>query len=103
MRTMQEFLESMANFAIAKFVWGCIMPESKAQREWRKKNNFSMMVNIPNSTGIPAALADYMEDTGKTKNAIGIEAIREKLIREGYNPEDYKSSGNYPVSGKIIK
>ena len=67
------------------------MPRTKAQTDWDKENTLMIGIHIPNSSGIPQALLDYIEDKQMTKNAFVIQAIKEKLIREEYNPEDYKT------------
>lgn len=54
------------------------------QDEWKSKNTIMIGIRIQNSSGIPDALMNALTDTGKTKNAYIIEAIREKLIRDGY-------------------
>lgn len=51
---------------------------------WKKQNTVQYGVRILNSTGIPVALEAAMAESRKTKNAYIIEAIREKLIRDGY-------------------
>lgn len=57
--------------------------------KWKKENTVQYGVRILNTTGIPSAMDRMMVDIGKTKNAYIIEAIREKLIRDGYlKPEN---------------
>lgn len=60
------------------------MPVTKQQSEWQKKNTIMVGIRIQNSSGIPDALEYALIDSGKTKNAYIIDAIREKLIRDGY-------------------
>lgn len=52
--------------------------------KWKKENTLQCGVRIQNSTGIPNALERALTDTGVTKNAYIIAAIREKLTRDGY-------------------
>lgn len=54
---------------------------------WKKENTVQYGVRILNSSGIPDAMNRMMVDSGKTRNAYIIEAIREKLIRDGYLQE----------------
>lgn len=54
------------------------------QDEWKAQNTMWVSVRIQNSSGIPAALTEALTASGKTKNAYIIEAIREKLERDGY-------------------
>ena len=61
-----------------------------SSEQWKKENTLQIGGRIQNSTGIPAAMAAAMADSGLTKNAYTIQAIREKLIRDGYDPENYK-------------
>lgn len=63
------------------------MPIKKAEEEWKAKNTLMIGIRIQNSSGIPEALMHALEESGKTKNAYIIEAIREKLIRDGYMQE----------------
>ena len=56
--------------------------------KWQKENTQFIGIRIQNSSGIPEALMRALEDTGKTKNAYIIDAIREKLQRDGYLPDD---------------
>lgn len=58
-----------------------------SSQEWKSKNTIMMGVRIQNSSGIPEALTVALEKSGKTKNNYIIEAIREKLIRDGYLTE----------------
>ena len=55
--------------------------------DWQKNNTTMIGIRIQNATGIPEALEYALIDSGKTKNAWIIDAIREKLQREGYLPE----------------
>lgn len=57
------------------------------QDEWQAKNTMWVSIRIQNSSGIPEALTVALEKSGKTKNGYIIEAIREKLIRDGYLTE----------------
>ena len=54
------------------------------QDEWKAKNTIMIGIRIQNSSGIPDALIKALEQSRKTKNGFIIEAIREKLIRDGY-------------------
>ena len=56
--------------------------------KWQKENTQFIGIRIQNSSGIPEALMRALEDTGKTKNGFIIDAIREKLQRDGYLPDD---------------
>lgn len=60
------------------------------ENEWKAKNTLMIGVRIQNSSGIPDALMRALEQSGKTKNAYIIEALREKLIRDGYMAEESK-------------
>ena len=64
---------------------------TKAEAEWKAKNTTWIGIRIQNSSGIPDALKVAIETSGKTKNGYIIEAIREKLIRDGYMPESKKT------------
>lgn len=71
------------------------MPRDMANKQrldeaWKKDNTTMIGVRIQNATGIPAAMEKAMADSGLTKNAYAVEALREKLIRDGYDPEKYK-------------
>lgn len=56
-------------------------------RKWDKECSQYYAVRIGLKTGIPAALDYALRVTGKTKNGFIIEAIREKLIRDGFMTE----------------
>lgn len=58
------------------------------QDEWKAKNTMWVSIRIQNSSGIPQALEHAMTESGKTRNGFIIEAIREKLIHDGYMPEN---------------
>lgn len=60
------------------------MAVPKSQADWQKKNTVMIGLRIQNASGIPNALEYALIDSGKTKNAYIIDAIREKLIRDGY-------------------
>lgn len=55
---------------------------------WKKENTITCTVRIQNATGIPYAIEQMMVETGKTRNTYIIEAIREKLQRDGYLAEN---------------
>lgn len=57
------------------------------QDEWQAKNTTLFSIRIQNSSGIMEAIKKAMEATGKTRHGFIVEAIREKLIREGYLQE----------------
>lgn len=61
-----------------------------SSEQWKKENTLQIGVRINNTTGIPAAFQKAISDAGINKNTYIIEAIREKLIRDGYDPENYK-------------
>lgn len=56
------------------------------QDAWQAQHTTWISIRIQNASGIPDALQQALA-SGKTKNGFIIEAIREKLIREGYMPE----------------
>lgn len=58
------------------------------QDEWKAKNTLWVSIRIQNSSGIPHALEQALVDSGKTRNSYIIDAIREKLQRDGYLPDD---------------
>ena len=60
--------------------------------EWQKENTLMCGIRIQNSTGIPAAMMKAIDARKTTKNAFIIEAIREKLIRDGYLTEKQESA-----------
>lgn len=60
------------------------MPTSKALLEWQKANRIVVALTIPNKSGIPDALLQAIEDMGVTKNAYCLEAVRQRLVRDGY-------------------
>lgn len=55
--------------------------------EWMAKNTMWVSIRIQNSSGIPESLQIALEKSGRTRNGFIIDAIREKLIREGYMEE----------------
>ncbi len=54
------------------------------QDEWKAQNTMWVSIRIQNSSGIPKSLEQALAETGKTRNAYIIDAIREKLERDGY-------------------
>lgn len=58
-----------------------------SSNEWKKENTAQYGIRLMNSTGIPQALDAAVAKTGKSRNAYIIEALREKLIRDGYLSE----------------
>lgn len=58
--------------------------------KWKKENTLQIGVRLQNSTGIPSALQKAIEEQNVTKNAYAVQAIREKLQRDGFDPEQYK-------------
>lgn len=62
------------------------MSENK-HYEWMKNNTMMIGIRIQKSSGIIDPLLKALEVSGKTKNAYIIEAIKEKLIRDGYMQE----------------
>ena len=61
------------------------MARDVAKKEaWQKDNTKMYGVRIQNKSGIPEALEIAKTSSGLTTNAFIIEAIREKLIRDGY-------------------
>ena len=63
-----------------------IRKPSKSQVDYNrdKQINDVFSLKIRKSTGIVDALSKMGENTGVSRNAYIIEAIREKLIRDGY-------------------
>lgn len=61
------------------------MSENK-HYEWMKNNTLMIGIRIQKSSGIIEPLLKALEDSGKTRNAYIIDAIREKLERDGYLP-----------------
>ena len=57
------------------------------QDEWKAKNTTLFSIRIQNSSGVMDALEKAMADTGKTRHGYIVDAIREKLIRDGYMQE----------------
>lgn len=60
--------------------------------KWKKENTFRIGIRLQNSSGIPLALQKATEVLDMTYGTYATQAIREKLIRDGYDPEDYKPS-----------
>lgn len=58
--------------------------------KWQKEHTQIFSIRLQNTSGIPAALARIMAEKCVTRNGYIIEALREKLIRDGYDPENYK-------------
>lgn len=52
--------------------------------EWQAKNTTMISLRIQNSSGIMEALSRAIQEQGKTRHGYIVEAIREKLTRDGY-------------------
>ena len=69
------------------------MPYSNQQkkreyaRQYQALKTKTYAVQIPLATGIPSAFEKAVRDNNISNNKYLIEAIREKLIRDGYMPE----------------
>lgn len=61
-----------------------------ADEKWMKEHTTIFSIRLQNASGIPTALARIMAEKCVTRNGYVIEALREKLIRDGYDPENYK-------------
>jgi len=61
-----------------------------SSEQWKKENTLIFSIRLLNSSGLPTALARIMAEKCVTRNGYIIEALREKLIRDGYDPENYK-------------
>lgn len=59
---------------------------------WKKENTLIFSIRIMNASGIPNALDKALESGELSRNAYIIEAIREKLIRDGYLSEETEKS-----------
>ena len=51
---------------------------------WQAKNTTMISLRIQNSSGIIEALSSAIQEQGKTRHGYIVEAIREKLTREGF-------------------
>lgn len=63
-----------------------------SSNEWKRENTSRITIGIANTCGIVQALQRAIEEQEVTKHSYITQAIREKLIRDGYDPEDYKPS-----------
>ena len=52
-------------------------------RKWAKENTFTLCLRVRNDSGIPNAIGRVKSD-GISANSYAIQALREKLIRDGY-------------------
>lgn len=57
-----------------------------ADYRWTKENTTRVTIKIRNDSGIPDAI-EKMQENGYTKNSYIIQALTEKLIRDGYLQE----------------
>lgn len=57
-----------------------------ADYRWAKENTTRVTIKIRNDSGIPDAI-EKMQENGCTKNKYIIQALTEKLIRDGYLQE----------------
>ena len=64
--------------------------KGKIDYERDKKLSDFIGVKVRKSTGMAAALNKMSDDTGISKNAYIINAVCEKLIQDGYDPDHYK-------------
>lgn len=62
----------------------CKQAKSQIDYNRDKKINDVFSLKIRKSTGIVESIAKMTEETGVSRNAYIINAIREKLIRDGY-------------------
>lgn len=60
------------------------MAQSKATARWNEKNVVVITCNVNIKSGIPDALQAAITAQGVTKNAYTIEALRQRLVKEGY-------------------
>ena len=60
-----------------------------ADYRWTKENCKMFSVKIRNDSGIPDAL-ERLKETGKSANAYIVAALREKLIADGFLPDEPK-------------
>lgn len=54
---------------------------------WAKNNCSRITIKVRNDSGIPEAMGKMSSSSGKSNNAYIIEALTEKLRRDGYLPE----------------
>lgn len=86
-------LQKSANPAILNSRRDCSMGRDMAKKaasdyRWEKENTMRINLKIRNDSGLPEAIARMQED-GQSRNAYAIQALTEKLIRDGYlNPEN---------------
>lgn len=59
-------------------------------REYAAKNCKRYAVKVQNSSGIPKALEEVCKEKSTSANAYIAQALKEKLIQDGYNPDHYK-------------
>ena len=63
------------------------LKKSVSGYKWEKENCMRLNMKIRNDSGIPDAI-DRVKSDGISANSYAIQALREKLIRDGYlSPE----------------
>lgn len=72
-------------------MWLSEKKKNAASDAWKAEHTTWVSIRIQNSSGIPDALTNALQGAGKSRNAYIIDAIREKLIRDGYMPESPES------------
>lgn len=60
------------------------MAQSKATARWNKENIVTIGCSVSIKSGIPDALQAAITAQGVTKNAYTVEALRQRLVKEGY-------------------
>ena len=58
--------------------------------EWKKQNTTQFNVRFTNSSGVPQALADMTEQTGKPPVQYIKESVVQALQWDGFDPENHK-------------
>ena len=65
------------------------------QKKYKKIHTVQLMLNLQDTSGLPSALEEAIQATGQSKHAYGVDALKEKLFREGYWTEEKISSPTY--------
>ena len=55
---------------------------------WKKENTIQYTFRLMKTSQIPGALDEMIEKTGRSRGSYIVEALREKLIRDGYLSEE---------------
>lgn len=73
------------------------MPADKygPQKKYKKEHVTQVLLHLSDLSGLPSALEEAIQATGQSKHAYGIDALKEKLFREGYWTEEKISSPTY--------